>query len=150
MPKGKAFVIVGHWNWGKSRTLRQLSDGRRPGWIEIAGTRVFVKRMSNDDIPKSLADFLKKIDPEIKVIIVIALCPNFHEPYAKTEAILKLLVAKYTPYFFVLKKCYSRSEEVTEAEIRALRAIGTVEVFQRRAEDTVRAKALKHLIKSHL
>ena len=27
MPKGTAFVLVGHKNWGKSRSLKALADG---------------------------------------------------------------------------------------------------------------------------
>ena len=146
----KAFIIVGHSNWGKSRTLRQLTDSPRRARIEINGISIFVKRMSNDDIPQSLINFLKKVDPNAKGIIIIALCPNFDDPSRKTEQILKLLKNKYTPYFFVLKKRYLHDEEVTHAEIQALRSFGTVWVLEQRAEDSARANAFRTFIESHL
>lgn len=146
----KAFIIVGHSNWGKSRTLRQLAGSPRRAWIEVNGIWIFVKRMSNDDIPQSLIDFLKNVDPNAKAIIIIALCPNFDDPSRKTDLILKLLKDKYTSYFFVLKKRYSNNDEVTAAEIQALRSFGTVQVLEQRVEDTVRAKAFRTFIASQL
>ena len=44
----KAFIIVGHSNWGKSRTLRQLTGSRRRAWIEINDIWIFVSQISND------------------------------------------------------------------------------------------------------
>jgi len=94
MSKGKAFVVVGHSNWGKSRTLRQLTGSKRKAWIQIKDFRIFIRRMSNDDIAKDLKEFLEKIDPNFKRIIIITLCPNFDDPDRRTKEILNLLKDK--------------------------------------------------------
>jgi hypothetical protein len=46
----KIVFVVGHERWGKSKTLRSLTNGnihRRR--IIISGTEFYVRRMSNDD-----------------------------------------------------------------------------------------------------
>ena len=105
MSKGKAFVIVGHNDWGKSKTLYQLTHKVwQVKWIEIKSTWIFIKRMSNDDIADGLYDFLNKIEIDVKKNIIITLCPNFNDPDRRTKKILNLLCNKYIPYFFVIKK----------------------------------------------
>ena len=151
MPKGKAFVVVGHSNWGKSRTLRQLTGSKRKAWIRIKDFWIFIRRMSNDDIAKKdLKEFLEKIDPNVKKIIIITLCPNFDDPDRKTKEILNLLKDKYTPYFFVLKQRYGKKVEVLDKEIDALKSIGGVEVIKGAVEDTERSRRLKQFIEKYL
>ena len=150
MKKGKAFVVVGHSHWGKSRTIRSLTGSTHIGWFELDDLTIFIRRMSNDDKPDSLVDFLKKIDPGLKPIIIIALCPNFDDRNRKTKGILRLVGKKYVPYFFVLRQRYSRrcgkTEEVTHKEIGTLRSIGRVKLVRGRLPDYLRARALKEFM----
>jgi hypothetical protein len=150
MPKGKAFIVVGHSSWGKSRTLRQLTGSKRRAWIQIRDVWIFIRRMSNDDIAEDLRRFLDKIDPNVKKIIIITLCPNFDDPERKTKEILKLLKDKYTPSFFVLKRRYNANDEVSDKEITALKSVGVVEVINGKVEDTERARKFKQFVEDHL
>lgn len=80
MTKGKAFFVVGHKNWGKSETLKELTDGNwRFHWFEINEEWFFFQRMSNDDIPDEFHERLDKLDPEDKPLVIIALCPTFDD-----------------------------------------------------------------------
>lgn len=150
MVKGKAFVVVGHSHWGKSRTLRELTNSKRKAWIQLNGFRIFVRRMSNDDIAKGLRDFLRDIDNNDKDIIIITLCPSFDKPERKTKEILELLRNKYTPYFFILKRKYKGHGEILESEINELSSIGRVEILDGKIDDTERAKHLRRYIKRYL
>ena len=150
MPKGKAFVIVGHSNWGKSRTIRQLTGSKRRAWIQLKDVWIFIRRMSNDDIAEDLRKFLDKIDPNVKKVIIITLCPNFADPDRKTKEILRLLKDKYTPFFFVLKRRYTTDSEVSDDEISALESVGDVEVLKGKVEDAERARSFKRFIEQHI
>lgn len=150
MPKGKAFVIVGHARWGKSRTIRQLTGSKRRAWIHLKDIPIFVRRMSNDDIAKDLRKFLDEIDPDVKKIIIITLCPNFDNPAKETKKILELLKNKYVPFFFVLKRRYSKDDEISDGEIRALKSVGSVKVLNGKVEDAERAKQFRRFVEQHL
>jgi hypothetical protein len=152
MNSPKAFVVVGHSNWGKSRTLRQLAGGsRRRAWVLLNGEIwIFIRRMSNDDIPDDLLDFVRRLDANKKAIIIIALCPDFDDNSKKTQLILDLLKKKYSIFFFVLKKKYDGDDEISDAEISSLRKYGQVEVFNSKSEDTVRAQSLRRYVENNL
>jgi hypothetical protein len=151
LEKGKAFVVVGHANWGKSMTLKALTNGEwRQIWISIKKSDVRIKRMSNDDLPESLIKFLEKINSENIIYIIIALCPNFHDKSAKTLEILKLLSSKYSPFFWVMKKKYNSSEEVSDTEIQELKRYGKVTIFQNQSESKVRAEEFKKFIEANI
>jgi predicted ATP-dependent endonuclease of OLD family len=152
MAKGKAFVVVGHNNWGKSQTLRALTDGNwHIKWTTIGGKDFKVKRMSNDDLPADhLVNFLTEIDKKDIPFIIITLCPAFGKKDRKTEKILKLLCAKYRAFFWVMKRKADTSEEIDNADIRKLRQFGKVEVFRDNAEPDVRARRFKRFIKENL
>jgi hypothetical protein len=151
MEKGKAFVLVGHSDWGKSRTLQRLISPKKYGWWEYKpGVGIFVKTMSNDDIVDSLVNFAKNTTPTIKKIIIIALCPDFENPEKKTEVILDILKEKYELSFFVLAGKYDQTAQVLPGEIESLKKYGTVRSLNKPMEDTERAKEFRALIDSVL
>ena len=154
MSKNKAIVVVGHSDWGKSKTLKALTGGNiHKVRVNIKGYDICIKRMSNDDEPEKekLLNYLQEIDPNIKPIILITLCPDFDDSSKKTNKILKLLSNKYNNIFFwVLKRKYGSIEEVSNDEIQMLKSFGKVSVFSDKAEASDRALELERFIKSVL
>src|SRR3972149_11354391 len=156
MPKGKAFVVVGHRNWGKSRTLKALTDGSSHlQTLTIKSFDFYIRRMSNDDVPERLpnqfADFVENLDPNLYPYLIVALCPNFTDPLPKTTTILRELAKKYQLFFFVLQHKYGRDKEISGAEIEKLKRFGKVKVFSmKNAEADVRAKEFRAFIESRL
>jgi len=70
--KKKAFAVVGHSNWGKSYTLRALTDNTpQYRWWEIKGELFNIKRMSNDDDTEGLLEFVEGIDHNVSRAKVI-------------------------------------------------------------------------------
>lgn len=150
--KGKAFVLVGHENWGKSQTLKSLTDGNRyVKRIDIIGRELLIRRMSNDDKPESLVQFVKNLDPQQHTYLILTLCPNFHNPSRNTVNILSELAEKYELYFWVLKFKYAANQTVSDDEIRRLEDYGEVEVFASKQPQSVeRAKEFKSFIKKRI
>jgi len=134
MPKGKAFLVVGHKHWGKSTTLKALTAGNRflRTW-KIGSTLFFVRRMSNDDIPGSLRELVNSLDPEITPRVIATLCPTFNNKKAVPMLleILETLKRKYELFFFVLRhKCSNPTVTITDDEIDKLERYGTVQQFR--------------------
>jgi len=155
MDKGKAFILVGHKNWGKSLTLRALTnDSRYEKTVGIGGHTLIVRRMSNDDIPKSFIAFVEKLDPLRNRYVIAPLCPDFETK--QTTAILIKFCSKYELFFWVLKSKYNRDRsgreaQISDAEIDVLKQFGIVEVFaKKRAENSERAVNFKSFIKKFL
>lgn len=152
--KSKAFIVVGHSNWGKSFTLINLTGSRHKMWIKINDEWLKVKKMSNDDIPKGPGGLLDFVEASIKskyAYIALALCPNFVDADRETEHILQTLSPQYTLFFWVMRERYGdRNTQVTEDQINRLKQWGTVEVFEGQAEDTQRAVSFKKYIEQHL
>lgn len=148
MLKPRIFFVVGHEEWGKSETLRALTDGNcHKKRITISGTVFFVRHMSNDDQPESYINLMKSIDPLNKPFIIAALCPDFERKNAKTESILSILRSKgYELFFWVIEYKFGKSEIVSPKEIQCLRKIGKVEVFSNKDEAAVRSKSFKQFI----
>ncbi|MDO9358387.1 MAG: hypothetical protein Q7T70_05285 [Polaromonas sp.] len=150
MPKPKVIFVVGHSNWGKSETLRALTGGNwRVRRTKIADVEYFIRRMSNDDQPKSFIKRMTTIHPDIWPNIIAALCPDFDDSSKKTSAVLQALRDKgYRLFFWVLHEQYGTGELISPAEISSLRAFGKVELFSEVAEAGVRGKKLKAFIAS--
>src|SRR5688572_190169 len=131
MPKGKAFVLVGHKNWGKSRTLKALTDGSAHlQTLTIGEHDFFIRRMSNDDVtnnrPDRFWDFVKELDPKTKPNLIVTLCPNFTQSLPKTKQVLQHLSRGYRLFFFVLQHKYVSESTITDEEIERLKKFGTV------------------------
>jgi len=146
--KPVAAFIVGHEDWGKSETLYYLvGKSRHRGWISINNTNVFVRHMSNDDIPDSFIDFINKVTPQKKPNIIAALCPNFTNPEVKTEYSLNNLRNKgYRLYFWVMRYKYGSSYGITNEEIEKLKEFGGVEIYSLKTEGNKRAEAFKEYL----
>jgi hypothetical protein len=152
MPKpntaARAFLVVGHRHWGKSRTLRAVTNGKSGGWIKLNGKWFFVRLMSNDDIPKSNPDsyreFVTRLDPGQKPLILLAYCPET-SPYP----IIRALAAKYELFMWVLRHDYHRTRTISADEINALTRFGTVECHEKVSEATVRAADFQRFITSN-
>jgi hypothetical protein len=150
--KGKAFVLVGHENWGKSQTLKSLTDDNRyVKRINLDGRELFIRRMSNDDKPESLVRFVKNLAPQHHSYVILTLCPNFHNSSRKTISILSQLAEKYELFFWVLKFKYEANQTVSDDEIRRLEDYGEVEVFSSKQLQSIeRAKEFKSFIKKRI
>ena len=148
MHNGKIAFVVGHAHWGKSKTLRALTnDNFRLRRTTIGGVEFFIRRMSNDDQPKGYEEFMKSLNPEQRKHLIAALCPQFDDPAAATNSILTTLRAKgYQLFFWVIEHQYGTSEVVTAKEIQRLRSFGKVEVFSATAESAARSKSFKHFV----
>lgn len=154
MPKGKAFLVVGHKNWGKSTTLKSLTDGSRyPRRWSIDSTEFFIRRMSNDDFPESLRDFINGLDPEVLPRVIATLCPTFNDKHSLPLLldVLATLKRKYDVFFFVLRhKCSNPRQTIPDDEIEKLERYGKVQVFSPEgAEPSVIARAFKQFVKQH-
>ena len=56
-------------------------------------------------IPQSLIDFLRKLNPKAKAVVVVALCPNFDDPSRKTaEMVSKTLQRQVHSLLFRFKE----------------------------------------------
>lgn len=156
MSKGKAFVLVGHRNWGKSWTLEALTYGSaHVRWLTIGERYFFIRRMSNDDVttnrPDRFWDFVKGLDPNAYPNLIVTLCPNFTESLPKTKQVLQHLSRGYELFFFVLRHKYGSDSTITDEEIERLKKFGTVKVYTKRdAEPDTRAKAFRDFIESSL
>src|SRR5580700_698846 len=128
--KGRAFLVVGHKHWGKSRTIRALTN-EYYGWVKLEGKWFFVRLMSNDDKPEGYGKFIKHLDPAEKPLVIIAYCPEDESP-----EFLSMLAKKYDVFLWVLRHNYRQTEEILPSTIAKLRSSGTVEYYQEKREDS--------------
>jgi hypothetical protein len=145
MASPSAFLVVGHKQWGKSRTIRALRKKR--GWVTIGGQDFFVRRMSNDDPPeKGYEDFIAGLDPREKPYVLIAYCPEEGSP-----RLLRALTAKYRVYAFILDHSYTDDRRISANEVAGLRQYARIEVFTPVGQPaTDRARALERFITASL
>lgn len=148
MPKKKIAFVVGHTQWGKSSTLRALTnDDFYQRRATIGGLEFFIRRMSNDDKTLEYIEFMKSIDPTTKPNLIAALCPQFEDPDAKTELILTTLHKKgYQLFFWVIEHQYGTDAVVSTKEIQSLRKFGKVEVFSKIAEAVARSRSFRQFV----
>jgi hypothetical protein len=152
MQKRIAFV-VGHENWGKSRTLSGLKEicesrGRR---LIIRDTEFLVRSMSNDDKPDSYIDFMNSTS---RPAIIAALCPKFkklknYEDSRKSidETLQFLRQRGYHLFFWVIEHQWAGTGRITQEEIEELRRNGVVEVFEgRNVESKSRARRFRAFV----
>jgi len=138
MSKGKAFIVVGQADWGKSETLKALTKGSRhkQKW-DIGKVEVFIRRMSNDDQEKELEDFVGDLDQNKTPYLVATLCPTFNNE-DKRPALLRILAVlkkKYNLFFFVLRHQGKNPDAtIPPDEIVKLEGYGSVHVFKPKGE----------------
>jgi len=148
MPKPKVFFVVGHSNWGKSKTLRALTnEDYRVRRTTISGVEYFIRRMSNDDLPDSFIEWMTMVNPKKWPNILATLCPDFEDPDKGTVAVLQALQDKgYKLFFWVLSKKFGTNDFIQAHEISRLRAFGKVEVIKDEWEASVRGKKFKAFV----
>lgn len=151
MAQGKAFAVVGHKNWGKSKTLKALTDGdvyQRK--CTIKAKKFLVRRMSNDDRPQSFYDLLNDLRPDQWQYVILALCPTLTDKRKRAllVPILQSFRKRYRLFFFVLRTdYYKHTRRITDDEIDLLTRFGTVKVFlDPKANPTTRARAFKRFV----
>jgi len=152
IPKPKIAFVVGHEHWGKSWTLRALTNGKKKYTIKTV--EFFIRRMSNDDIPDSFEKFWKSIDPTKKPNVIATLCPKFEDTDSATklvpEVLEKLREKGYQLFFWVMKnRCKpirNRTNEISEGEISELRNYGYVEVVSEIQEPSEMADKFKRFV----
>ena len=150
MLKPKIVFVVGHSNWGKSRTLKALTgESHRVRRTQIAGVEYFIRRMSNDDQPKSFIERMAAMEPDRWPQILAALCPDFDNPTKATATVLQGLRDRgYKLYFWVLTQQHGTGESIRSCEISRLRKYGKVELFSKQAEAAIRAKNFRAYVRS--
>lgn len=148
MQNQKIAFVVGHANWGKSRTLKALTNENvRVKKTTISNTEFFIRRMSNDDQPEGYVKFMKSLNPTTRPYLIAALCPQFDNPAAHTISILTDLKAKgYQLFFWVIEHQYGTSEVVNANEIQQLSKFGTIEVFSNTANASSRSNNFQQFV----
>lgn len=147
----KAFIYVGHSHWGKSWTLRVLTNGKKDKkTFVLEGIWFWVRKMSNDDEAEGLLGEIMKIPASWYDHFVLAYCPS-HLTDDLAREILEELGIHCKPHFFVQDQRFGHpSRRIPEEEITALREIGVVEVLSGQHEYTVRAARFLKFIQRHL
>ncbi len=147
----KSFVYVGHSNWGKSFALKQLTQGSsRIKIATIKNQLVWVRKMSNDDQPEGLLEFVKSISKNWYTNFILAYCPN-HESDELAMAILKVLQDSCELYFFIQESKYDNADaKIKQQEMNYLKKIGTVKIIKGKQEDKDRAKRFLSFIEQHI
>ncbi len=126
----KAFVLIGHRHWGKSRTLRALTGGRLTRRDTIAGRTFRIRRTSNDDLPSEFEHFVRSLQPATDPFVIVPMCPNFGGVQADAESLLRELTSKYQVFIWVLQQAYGGGREINRQEIAELTRFGTVGIDQ--------------------
>lgn len=143
----RAVFVVGHENWGKSRTLLALTNARRVHRVTIDNVTFFIKRMSNDDRREEYQQFIDTLSPTNIPNLIAALCPNFVGDDNDTPEILTTLRTKgYEMFFWVIEHQHGKEAVVDQSDLRALETFGRVEVFSERVEADLRATQLRVFI----
>ncbi len=109
--------------------------------VTIGGREFWIRRMSNDDLPREWANAVQGLDPGRRPYVILTVCPK-----PDGLAVLETLRRGYDLFFWILRRCYSDERVVTAEEVQALRAVGEVEVFESKEDDVARAAALRQFI----
>jgi hypothetical protein len=148
----KIIFVVGHSNWGKSKTLKCLTnDSRYVKTYTINDINWFIRRMSNDDYSENYCNFMKNLNAEINPNVIAAFCPNFEEKRnEETIEILNSLKNKgYNLYFWVIEHQFVTKKKMDSSFINELKNFGEVEIYSKCEEADLRALALKDFIKKY-
>ena len=145
---GQIVFVCGHSNWGKSWTLRPLTDGTHQGrWArDVGDARFWVRKMSNDDKPDEYFEWMGSQQPTAMPRLIAALCPKFDDP--RLDRLLRALRDRgYQLHFWVMKRQYDGPGVIAPGEISRLQAHGHVEVFSRRADAEHRARSVQAFVR---
>lgn len=146
MSNKKIVFVVGHENWGKSKTLKALTNNSRyVRNYELGGLTWFIRRMSNDDRPDGYHTFMDNLTSPY---LIAAFCPNFDDERIEITINLldKLNDKGYKLYFWVLKTQFTSGVSMSRDYIEKLKNFGKVEVYSKRSEASIRATELRKYI----
>lgn len=145
-----AILVAGHSNWGKSATLKALTESRLVRSYEFAGAYFFIRRMSNDDYTGGYKKFIDECVAKSNGNILAAFCPHFEMGDLRfAEYSLSQLQQQYQLYIFSLKYQYSTENRITDQELATMAQFAEVRIFDDQfAEAEDRAAALEEYIES--
>jgi GTPase SAR1 family protein len=148
MKKPIAILVAGHSNWGKSATLKALTEGRLFRSYQLSGADFFIRRMSNDDYTEAYKDFIDECVAAPSGNILAAFCPHFETGDLRfSEHSLAQLQTRYDLYIFALKYQYHTDNRITDHELTSMARFGEVRIFDdQNAESEDRAVALEDYI----
>jgi hypothetical protein len=147
----KAFLLVGHENFGKSRTLVELTESKNSLRTSIGNKDFALKRKSNDDIGEELLNYVKDILKNKDYEYLLAcFCPNFTDSNKCSMKILETLKKECELYSFVLMKQFGRNKFVSQDEIESLKKYSNVLRYSASEDARERADALAKYIKKNI
>jgi hypothetical protein len=146
----KAFLLAGHRNWGKSRTLNDPSFVGKKLHITIKDKKIVIIKSSNGDKRAELLEVIKKHLG--KPYIIIAFCADFDKGFFTVEILTLLQNNGYDIFSFVLKHKYNDPNiQVTDEEITKLKQYSKVEIYgEKKAEAAARAAEFKKYIEKNM
>jgi len=151
----KCFILVGHSHWGKSHTLRALTEGRLGRHIIIPAIdprlEAYVRRISNDDNEDALIRFSGDLALRISQdYLILTFCPNL-SARRNCRTILRNLQTEYDLFFFVLREDYRQRRRITDQEIDFLREYGIeVTILNGHHEREIRAGRFAAFVRRYL
>lgn len=153
----KAFIYVGHSNWGKSFALKKITNNSsKTKSCNINGKHIFVRKMSNDDDSNKLLKFVKDIPGKWENNFIIAYCPKQDDlnliKGKEAKLILDELKISCELYFFVQEEKYNDPQrKITSTELKYLYQIGKqVFILKGHNPDSIRSSAFENFIKQHI
>lgn len=133
------FLYVGHDGWGKSETLRKITENdKKKKIVTITDQQFFVKKMSNES---KLLKYAKSVDKSKYDNHVLAFCPNQLERF-DSLIILRTLEKSNDLYFYIQKYCPDSVGEGTDIEINCLKKFVKVCINQSIESSSMRAEKL--------
>jgi len=147
----KAFIYVGHSNWGKSFTLKEITNGNPfKKTVQINQQWVWVRKMSNDDTAVGLLNFAKTIPNLNYQNFILAYCPNQNNDQMAMD-ILNELQQHCDLYFFVQEEKFGNSNvKISTQEITPLNNFGTVQILTGQNNNIVRAQEFHKFIQLYI
>jgi hypothetical protein len=112
----------------------------------FGSTRVYIKRMSNDDDHRQLEKYLRSLKPSLQACVLVAFCPKLLPPDESARSLLSILRPNYDLFFWVQRDSYPDRRVISQAEIAEIRALGRVRDFPGRVADKRRAADLRRFI----
>ena len=157
----KAFIYVGHSNWGKSFALKKITNNNnRVKSCIINGQNIFVRKMSNDDDSGKLLQFVKMIPLKWQKNFIIAYCPKHDnlvegkitKEIEEAKVILEELNKSCELYFFVQEEKYNNPQmKISPEELKYLDQIGKqLFILNGQNPDITRAAAFEQFIQQYI
>ncbi len=145
----KIFLYVGHSNFGKSETLKCLTDNiSRKKRAEFFGERFIVRKMSNNDNVLSYISFVTSLEITVKDSYII----SAFSPDREKESIYFLKKMSDFAHVHIFVQQYGfNGGEITKEELQDLRSYDeNLEVMTEILAAPVRAQRFLSFIEKHI